>query len=314
MKPVSSTGVFTGLCALVWLGLCVSGARADGNDSPAPNPPKPVARDFPVDVVLERLDEFANGNDFVGENIVNDDAHQTFRSLVAPGDNLTFRGHIKNTGAQAASFQVFLNAPVPANGIESPWKAAGWIVSANASGQTNDISVQLQDKKGWTTPLLAPGDEVVVNLSFSAPSPAVLPTKTPVDAGSFRLLARSEKQGDVVVGQLLPQFITKVEWSRDLQHWTEVTDKTVIEVGRFAVVNLRTERTLPDEDFWPASAPMGPVWTWKKTETHGDDTSLHASELTGVGGAPVSVSYGTSSLSWHIHVVDSDALFKPDPK
>lgn len=181
----------------------------------------------------------------------------------------------------------------------------GWGDGGRDASHT-DISASLKSAGGWATAPIAVGGEAVIRLSFTAPTT----TSAPVPPSSFRLTARSGDHSDAVVGEIVSQFITALEWSVDNVTWTPVTSATTVELEQCDSVALRTRKSAPDAG-WPQSFPLGPKWTWHGVTFQTPAISLDASELSlSDAGEAATFHYGSTTLTWHIHVVASDAYFQ----
>lgn len=256
------------------------------------------------DVSLERLSD-GQSVESVGESVLNDDTSETLSTVVSPGQEQSYRVHIKNAGASAATFCVKMQLPLIAGAAPQPWAHQGWSASITLDGQTQDLASQLQSDSGWVTPSIAAGGDAVLNLSVSSTTAA-----TTAPDGSFRVVAQNGTLSDAVVGQLATQSIVKIQWSLDNgQTWHDVTAATTLDTDQFAVVGLRVVKSNPNAG-WPVPMVLGPTWKFQGQEVEGEEVWLHAKQVSPDGDV-VQITPADSPLVT-IRVAPGDAILTYD--
>ena len=247
------------------------------------------------DVSIHRIEtQDEQQPDWLGEEVFNaTGAEQTLTSLVMPGETTLFAVRLANNGVQATTLVLTL-----------PASSGGWTATLFDALETG-AAIKPDAQRHWTTPLIEPGASLELRLEIAA----TLEVKS--DALQTLLQAHNGVLSDAVKVTSRVQKVARVEWSFDKEIWTPVTATTVIEAEQFDTVGLRAVKSSPDEE-WPESSPLGPQWLWQGTDFEVGEVWLHASEVTDALGAPVTMSYGATQLSFRIHVVKGDALFEPD--
>lgn len=237
------------------------------------------------DVILESLSD-EKGVETIGQGIINDDTRQTLRTVLITGQAQTYHAHIKNTGQNAAVFCMKMQLPMVAGATPKPWAHQGWSDSVVLDGQTQNLSLQLRSDSGWTTPSVAAGAEIMLDIIFT---PTTSSTTDP--DGSFRLIAQNGALSDAVVGRLTAQYqsITSIQWSRDGSTWNDLT-ATPLGVERYEVIAFRAVPSNP-AILWDDLPGFQPVWTEQGATHWGETVWIH---FPTVGSTTVSVACGNS--------------------
>ena len=237
------------------------------------------------DVAISLVDSgFAVG--YVGSGQISPTLQQ-MSAVWGAGDSQIFALQITNTSAAASEFE--LQAATLPTGWT--WKFYDALTGGTLLGDGTTAIV---------TPSLAPNASVVWRVEVTAVAPAT--------RASLPLRFRGGSLFDEVKIDAALQTLAGLEWSRDGEHWTEVTPLTKLQSQRYATLGFRALKTVPDAP-WPQDK-LGPTWQWQGVTLEGEQVWLAPHHVTDANGETAQATLGNSFGAKIMVLPDVDLFLK----